>query len=132
MDIEQARAFIRQNPRAVLATLRRDGRAQVTPIMVGVEPGGQLEISSSERTAKVHNLRRDPRASLCVFTERFYGSHVEVEGRAEIISLPEAMELLVAYYRNLAGEHPDWDEYRRAMIAEGRCLIRITIEKAVG
>ena len=92
----------------------------------------RAESPAEQKILAAINLRRDPRASLCVFTERFYGSHVEVEGRAEIISLPEAMELLVAYYRNLAGEHPDWDEYRRAMIAEGRCLIRITIEKAVG
>jgi PPOX class probable F420-dependent enzyme len=132
MDVVEAREFVRQNSRAVLATLRRDGRAQVTPVMVGVEPGGRLDISSSEVTAKVRNLRRDPRASLSVLTERFYGPHVQIYGRAEIVSLPEAMELLVAYYRQLAGEHPNWEEYREAMVKEQRCLIRITIEQAVG
>jgi len=131
MDIDEARAFVRRNPRGVLATLRNDGRAQVTPVLVGVDPEGRLEVSSREATAKVRNLRRDPRASFCAFTERFFGDNVQVYGTADIVSLPDAMEPLVAYYRRLAGEHPDWNDYRQAMAKEQRCLIRITIEEAV-
>ena len=78
----------------------------------------------------VRNLRRDPRAALCVFVEAFRGPWVQIEGTAEIVTLPEAMEPLVDYYRRLAGEHPDWDDYRRAMTADRRALIRITIERA--
>jgi PPOX class probable F420-dependent enzyme len=115
----------------VLATYRRDGRPQLTPVLAGVDEAGRLQISSSEGTAKVRNLRRDPRAALCMFTEAFFGPSVQLYGRAEIVSLPEAMELLVGYYRQLAGEHPDWGEYREAMRRERRCLIRITIEDAV-
>src|SRR5690348_4907481 len=104
MDLEQAGEFARSNPRAVLVTLRKDGRAQATPVLAGVDDTGRIEISSGERTAKVRNLRRDPRATLCFITERFFGDYVQVSGNAEIASLPEAMEPLVAYYRRLSGE----------------------------
>jgi PPOX class probable F420-dependent enzyme len=131
VEAEHARQFVRQNPRAVLATLRRDGRPQLTPVLVGIDEAGRPEISTSEVTAKVRNLRRDPRASLCMLTESFFGESVQIHGTAEIVSLPQAMEPLVEYYRRLAGEHPDWDEYRDAMKREQRCLIKISIEEAV-
>ena len=132
MDAERARQFVRDHPRAVLGTLRKDGRPQLTPVLVGVDDQGRLQISTRETAAKIHNLRRDPRASLCILEDRFFGRSVQIHGTAEIVSLPEAMELLVAYYRQLAGEHPNWDEYREAMKKEQRCLLRITIEEAVG
>ena len=131
MQAERARQFVRQNHRGVLATLRKDGRPQVTPVMAGVDEGGRVEISSSELTAKVRNLRRDPRASLCMLTESFFGESTQILGTAEIVSLPEAMDGLVEYYRRIAGEHPDWGEYREAMKREQRCLIKITIEQAI-
>ena len=130
MDDEQARRFVRENPRGVLATHRKDGRPQLTPVLAGVDGQGRLQISSTEATAKVRNLRRDPRASLCMFTERFFGPSVQIHGTAEVVSLPQAMDLLVEYYRQVAGEHPNWDEYREAMRREQRCLIHITIEQA--
>ena len=83
-----------------------------------------------ETAYKVRNLRRDPRAALCVFVEAFTGPWVQIEGTADVVTLPEAMEPLVDYYRRLAGEHPDWGDYRRAMTADRRVLIRITIERA--
>jgi len=133
VELEQARDFVRRNSRAVVGTYRRDGRAQLTPVLTGVDDDGLLEISSREGTAKVRNLRRDPRVSLCVFTDRFFARWVQVDGSATILSLPEAMEPLVAYYRRVAGrEHPDWDDYRRAMDRDRRCLIKVTIERAVG
>ena len=130
MDITEAQQFLRENECAVLATWRRDGRVQMSPITVGLDAEGCAIISSRETAYKVKNLRRDPRASLCVFVDEFTGPWIQVEGTAEIVSLPEAMEPLVEYYRLVAGEHPDWDDYRRAMERDRRVLIRITIERA--
>jgi PPOX class probable F420-dependent enzyme len=127
---EQARAFLRENHRAVLATARADGRPQLSPVTCGLDDAGRVIISTRETAVKVRNLRRNPLASLCVFSDAFFGSWVQVEGQAEIISLPGAMELLVGYYRQLSGEHPDWDDYRAAMVRERRCLVRIEITRA--
>ena len=122
--------FLRAHHRGTLATFRRDGRPQLSLVTVTADAEGRVIISTRERSAKVKNLRRDPRASVLVFTEQFYGDWVQLDGTAEIVPLPEAMELLVDYYRRAAGEHPDWDEYRQAMQAEGRCLIRFAIDRA--
>jgi PPOX class probable F420-dependent enzyme len=130
MEIAKAQQFLQEHECAVLATWRRDGRVQMSPITVGLDTEGRAIISSRETAYKVKNLRRDPRASLCVFVDEFTGPWVQVEGTAEIVSLPEAMEPLVEYYRLVAGEHPDWDDYRRAMERDRRVLIRITIERA--
>jgi PPOX class probable F420-dependent enzyme len=102
----------------------------MSPVTVGLDAAGRAIIASRETTYKVRNLRRDPRAALCVFVEAFTGPWVQIEGTAEVVTLPEAMEPLVDYYRRLAGEHPDWEDYRRAMTADRRALIRITIERA--
>ena len=130
MDLEQARSFLRSNDRGILMTRRQDGLPQMSPVNAGIDTEGRLIISTREPAVKVRNLRRDPRASYCGFTEKFFGPWVQVDGHAEILSLPEAMEQLVAYYRLLAGEHPDWDDYQAAMIRDRRCLIRITLEGA--
>jgi PPOX class probable F420-dependent enzyme len=132
MDVERAKAFLTQHHRAVLVTRRRDGGAQTSPVTAGLDEEGRAIISSTEAAAKVRNLRRDPRASLCVMNDRFFGDWVQVDGTAAIVSLPEAMEPLVDYYRRLAGEHPDWDDYRAAMERDRRCLIRIRVERASG
>ncbi|HEY5869266.1 MAG TPA: PPOX class F420-dependent oxidoreductase [Candidatus Tectomicrobia bacterium] len=130
MDIAVAQQFLREHENAVLATWRRNGRLQMSPVTVGLDSAGRAIISSAETTYKVRNLRRDPRATLCIFVEAFTGPWVQIEGTAEVVTLPEAMEPLVDYYRRPAGEHPDWDAYRQAMIADRRALIRITIERA--
>jgi PPOX class probable F420-dependent enzyme len=78
---------------------------------------------------KVKHLRRDPRVSVLIFTQRFYGDFVQAEGTAEIIELPEAMELLVDYYRDISGEHPDWDDYRAAMERDRRVIVRFAMER---
>jgi PPOX class probable F420-dependent enzyme len=130
MDLAQARDFLRANHRAVLATARADGRPQLSPVACGVDGAGLVIISTRETAVKTRNLRRNPAASLCVFTDGFYGPWVQVDGSAEIISLPEAMDHLVDYYRRISGEHPDWAEYRAAMIRDGRCIVRITLTRA--
>jgi len=129
---EQARDFLRTNHRGVLSTLRRDGRPQLSPVAATVDDGGRVIVSTSETTAKARNLRRDPRVSLCVFSDSFYGPWAQVDGMAEIVELPEAVELLVDYYRRISGEHPDWDDYRRAMVEDRRVLVRFAIERASG
>lgn len=130
MDIDQALDYIRANHKAVLATLKRDGTPALSPITVGVDGGGHVEISTRQTAYKVRHIRRDPRVWLCVFPDGFYGSWVQIEGRAEIVDLPQAMDGLIDYYRRISGEHPDWDDYRAAMEREQRCLLRITIVKA--
>ena len=129
MEIAAALDFVREHHNAVLLTYRRDGSAQLSPITCDVS-GGQIVVSTRETALKVKNLRRDPRVSLCVLADQFYGSWIQLDGTAEIVSLPDALELLVDYYRGLRGEHPDWDEYRAAMVTDRRCILRITVERA--
>ena len=130
MTPDEARAFVRSNHAAVLATFRRDGRPQLTPVGAGVDDEGRIEISTRETAMKVKNLRRDPRISLCVISSEIHGPWAQVEGTAEIVDRPEAIDLLVGYYRRISGEHPDWDEYRQAMEDEKRVLVRFAIERA--
>jgi PPOX class probable F420-dependent enzyme len=125
-----ARAFIASNHQAVLVTRRPSGGVQTSPVTAGVDGEGKVVISTTQTTYKTRNLRRDPAVALCVFTDRFFGPWVQIEGTAEIVPLPEAMERLVDYYRRIRGEHPDWDDYRRAMERDRRVLIRISIERA--
>jgi PPOX class probable F420-dependent enzyme len=130
IDIPEALEFVRHNHNAVLATTRADGSPQLSPVTVGVDDGGRIVISTRETAMKTRNLRRDPRAVLCVVTKRFYGPWVQISGTAEIVSLPEAMDPLVEYYRGISGEHPAWDEYREAMRSEQRVLVRIAVTAA--
>ena len=130
MDLEAAREFIRNNHRAVLTTRRANGDPQLSPVVCGVDADGRVAVSTREAALKVKNLRRDPRASLCVLNDGFFGDWIQVDGTAEVVSLPEAMELLVDYYRSLAGEHDDWDDYRTAMERERRVLVRVELERA--
>jgi PPOX class probable F420-dependent enzyme len=131
MDIAQAVDFMRTNHNAVLHTYRKDGSPQLSPITVGMDDEGRPIISSRETAFKTKNLLRDPRATLCVLNPHFYGEWGYVDGVCEVVHLPEAMELLVAYYRQVRGEeHPDWGEYRAAMETDRRVILRITVERA--
>jgi PPOX class probable F420-dependent enzyme len=130
MDAAEALGFARKNPHAVLATMRRDGTPQLSPVLVAVDFQDRLVVSTRETAMKTLNVRRDPRAWLCVLNDRFFGDWAQISGDVEVVSLPEAMEPLVEYYRSISGEHPDWDDYRAAMVKQRRCLIRITPTKA--
>jgi PPOX class probable F420-dependent enzyme len=121
--------FIRPRHHALLSTFRRDGRPQMSPVTMGVDDGERVVVSTYPERAKARNLRRDPRVSVCVLSDDWDGPWVQVDGTAEVLHLPEALEPLVAYYRVIAGEHPDWDEYRQAMRRQGKALIRVTIER---
>jgi PPOX class probable F420-dependent enzyme len=130
MDVSEARDIIREQHDAVLATVRPNGEPQMSPILVALDAEGFAVISTRETAYKVHNLRRDPRASICILPDAFFGRWIQIDGRAEIVSLPQAMDGLIAYYRSISGEHPDWDDYRRAMLRDKRCLIRVRVERA--
>jgi PPOX class probable F420-dependent enzyme len=119
-------AFIRPRHRMVLTTFRSDGSLQSSPVTGGVDDNGRLVIASYPQRAKVANTRRRPSASVVVLSDDFTGTYVQLDGDAEIVDLPDAVEPLVEYYRSIAGEHPHWEEYRRAMVDQGKCLIRIT------
>jgi PPOX class probable F420-dependent enzyme len=125
MDLDQAREFIKEHHRAVLATRRADGGVQQSPVLVAVDGDGNVVVSSREAAYKTRNLRRDPWAQACVFTDRFFGPWVVVTGEVEVVSLPDALEPLVEYYRSVGGEHPNWDEYRQSMHEERRVLLRL-------
>jgi PPOX class probable F420-dependent enzyme len=130
MELGTAREFLRAHHRVVLATSRADGRPQLSPVTAAVDDEGRVLISTRETAVKTRNLRRDPRASLCVLNDGFFGDWIQAEGTAEVVPLPEAMELLVSYYRSVAGEHPDWDDYRAAMERDRRVIVRITLTRA--
>jgi len=130
VDIERATSFLTKHPRAVLATTRVDGRPQLSPVVAAVDADGRVLVSTRETAIKAKNLARDPRASLCLLNENFFGEWYQVEGTAELVHLPDAMPILEDYYRRISGEHPDWDEYRDAMRRERRLILRITIDRA--
>jgi PPOX class probable F420-dependent enzyme len=130
MEIGHALEFIRQQHEAVMQTYRRDGSPQLSPIACTVDADGLIAVSTRETAMKTKNLRRDPRTSLCVVSQGFYGDWIQVDGRAEVVSLPDAMDHLVEYYRSIRGEHPDWDDYRAAMVRDRRVIVRITPERA--
>jgi PPOX class probable F420-dependent enzyme len=125
---EELLEFLRPRHRALLLTLRSSGRPQLSPVTCGVDGEGRVVVSTYPQRAKVANARRDPAVSLCVLSDDWNGPWVQVEGTAEVIDLPEAVEPLVDYYRSISGEHPDWDEYRQAMRTQGKSLLRVTIE----
>jgi len=127
-DREQLLEFLRPRHHAILMTTRKDGRPQSSPNTCGVDGAGRIVISTYPERAKVYNIRRDPRVSVCVLSDEFGGAWVQVDGTAEVLDLPEALEPLVEYFRVISGEHSDWDEYRQAMRDQGKSLIRVTIE----
>jgi PPOX class probable F420-dependent enzyme len=126
MDIAGAVAFARANHRMILATRRADGRPQMSPVVGAVDNDGRVLISSREPAMKTRNIRRNPTVSVCVLNDGFFGPWAQIEGSAEVVALPEAMDVLEFSYRQIAGEHPDWDDYRRAMTAERRVVLRVT------
>lgn len=130
MDIADALAYCRENHHSVLVTRKRNGDPQPSPVVHGVDEQGRVVISTREPAYKVRNLRRDPRATLCALPDSFTGRWLTVEGTVEIVSLPDAMERLVALYRQIRGEHPDWDDFRQAMERERRVVLALTPERA--
>jgi PPOX class probable F420-dependent enzyme len=121
--------FIRSRHHVVLLTVKRDGTPQLSPVTAGLDSQGRIVISTYPERAKTHNARRQPQVDVLVLSDDFGGPWVQVSGRAEVLDLPEALEPLVEYFRVIAGEHDNWDEYRAAMQRQGKSLIRVTIER---
>ncbi|OKH78844.1 pyridoxamine 5'-phosphate oxidase [Mycobacterium sp. SWH-M3] len=126
VGIDELVDFVRPRHRMVLTTFRSDGSLQSSPVTGGVDAAGRIVIASYPQRAKSANARRNPQVSVTVLSDEFDGPYVQVDGEAEVLALPEAVEPLVDYFRAIAGDHPDWDEYRQAMVDQGKCLIRIT------
>lgn len=126
VDLDGLLDFVRPRHRFVLLTRRSDGSPQASPVTGGVDDAGRLVISTYPERAKTHNARRDPEVSVVVLSDEWNDAWVQVNGTAEVLDVPEALDAFVEYFRNISGEHPDWDEYRRAMLDQGKSLIRIT------
>lgn len=126
---DDVREFIRAHHRGVMATTRSDGGSAMSPVLVGVDDDGSLVISTRETARKTAHVRRTGRAAVCVFQDSFFGEWVFAEGPTSVESVPRALEALVRYYRGVSGEHPDWDEYRAAMLRDRRVLLRMLIER---
>ena len=126
VDLDGLLDFIRPRHQMVLVTTRADGRPQLSPVTGGVDPSGRIVISTYPERAKTANARRDPRVSVLVLSDDFGGAWVQVDGDCEVIDPPDSVEPLVEYFRCISGEHPDWDEYRRAMVEQGKSLLRVT------
>jgi PPOX class probable F420-dependent enzyme len=121
--------FLRPRHHAILGTIRSDGDIQMSPVTMGLGPDGSVLIASYPERAKVRNLRRRPQASVCVLSDSFGDSWVQLTGAATVVDLPDALDRLVDYFRSISGEHPDWDEYRQAMVTQGKVLLKIHIER---
>lgn len=129
MELNRAKAFLTQHHWAILATRRKNGELQMSPVTVGLDSGGHAVISSRETAYKVKNLRRDPRAALCAITPTFHGEGwVQISGKAEVVSLPDALDTLVYLQRQVYGEHKSWPEFHARMAREQRVIIRIAVE----
>ncbi|BBZ47089.1 PPOX class F420-dependent oxidoreductase [Mycobacterium parmense] len=126
VDMSELLEFVRPRHRMVLTTFRADGSLQSSPVTGGIDGHGRVVIASYPQRAKSVNVRRNGKASVVVLSDEFNGAYVQLDGDAEVIDVPEAVEPLVDYYRAIAGEHPDWADYRRAMVDQGKCLIRVT------
>ncbi|MEU6644126.1 PPOX class F420-dependent oxidoreductase [Saccharomonospora sp. NPDC046836] len=122
--------FLRPRHRGVLVTTRSDGSPQLSPVTCGVDTQGRIVVSTYPERAKVRNVRRDARVSICVLSDDWNGPYVQVDGQAEVLDMPDALDGLVEYFRCISGEHPDWDEYRDAMVRQNKSLIRIDIERS--
>jgi PPOX class probable F420-dependent enzyme len=129
VDRDQLLEFARTRHKGTLVTTRRDGRPQMSPVACGIDAEGRVVVSTYPERAKAVNARRDPRVSILIHSEDWNDPYVQIDGTAEVIDMPEALDGLVDYYRCIAGEHPDWDEYREAMRNQAKSLIRITIDR---
>jgi len=129
VDLAGLLEFVRPRHHLLLVTARADGRPQVSPVSGGVDDAGRIVISTYPDRAKVRNAERDPRVSVCVLSDEWDGPWVQLDGTAEVLHMPDAEDALVDYYRCIAGEHPDWDEYRAAMRLQGKSLVRVTPDR---
>ncbi|MFD4556039.1 PPOX class F420-dependent oxidoreductase [Streptomyces sp. NPDC058469] len=129
VSLDELLDFVRPRHRAILLTRRTDGSPQGSPLTCGVDDSGRIVVSTYPERAKTRNAKRDPRVSLIVLSDEWNGPWVQIDGTAEVIDSPDSVEPLVEYFRNISGEHPDWDEYRAAMVKQGKSIVRVTPER---
>ncbi|MGW4593792.1 PPOX class F420-dependent oxidoreductase [Streptomyces sp. NPDC004457] len=129
VSLDELLDFVRPRHHALLITRRADGSPQASPLTCGVDDSGRIVVSTYPERAKTRNAKRDPRVTLVVLSDDWNGPWVQIDGTAEVIDTPDSVEPLVEYYRNIAGEHPDWDEYREAMVKQGKSIIRVTPDR---
>ncbi|HEX7308604.1 PPOX class F420-dependent oxidoreductase [Lentzea sp.] len=130
MDLDQAREVLRSQHRAVFCALKSDGTPAMSPVLVALDDNGDVLVSTRETAYKTKQVLRDPNVWLCVLPDSFYGRWIQISGTATVVPLPEAMDLLVDYYRTISGEHSDWNDYRAAMEREKRVVLRISLTSA--
>ena len=118
--------FVRPRHRMIVITQRADGSPQASPVTGGVDNSGRIVISTYPERAKAKNARKRPDVSVVVLSDDFNDPWVQVDGTCEVLDVPDALDAFVEYFRNISGEHPDWAEYRQAMLDQGKCLMRIT------
>jgi PPOX class probable F420-dependent enzyme len=126
---EELLEFIRTRHNAIVMTTRTDGRPQASPVTCGIDDQGRIVVATYPERAKTRNARRDPRVSVLFLSDDFGGPWVQVDGTTEVLDVPEAVEPLVEYYRSISGEHPDWAEYREAMVKQDKSLLRVTPDR---
>ena len=129
VDQSALQEFLRPRHHGMLVTTRSDGRPQMSPVTCGVDADGRIVVSTYPDRAKARNARREPAVSMCVLSDDWNGPYVQVDGLAEVLDMPAALDGLVEYFRCISGEHPDWDEYRQAMVRQNKTLIRISIQR---
>ena len=129
VSLDELLDFVQPRHRAILLTRRTDGSPQGSPLTCGVDDSGRIVVSTYPERAKTRNAKRDPRVSLIILSDDWNGPWVQIDGTAEVIDSPESVEPLVEYFRNISGEHPDWDEYRAAMVKQGKSIVRVTPER---
>ena len=125
-DLDALLNFVRPRHRMLLATTRTDGRPQISPLSGGVDEQGRIVMATYPRRAKTRNAERSPQVSIVVLSDEWNGPWVQVDGDAEVLHMPQAEDALVDYFRSISGEHPDWQEYRQAMLVQDKSLIRVT------
>ncbi|TME21997.1 MAG: PPOX class F420-dependent oxidoreductase [Chloroflexi bacterium] len=131
IDLDRAHHFLRVRHDGILATIKRDGRPQLSNILYFLDDDGRIKISATQTRAKTLNLRRDPRASLHVQGRDRY-EYLVAEGAAQLVEGEGLAEALRHYYRKVRGEHPNWAEYDAAMVNEQRLLLSISVDRAYG
>ncbi|MFC8129948.1 PPOX class F420-dependent oxidoreductase [Streptomyces sp. NPDC057302] len=129
VSVDELLDFVRPRHRAILLTARADGTPQGSPLTCGVDDSGRIVVSTYPERAKTRNAKRNPQVSVIVLSDEWNGPWVQIDGTAEVIDSPESVEPLVEYFRNISGEHSDWDEYREAMVKQGKSIIRITPQR---
>ena len=130
MEIGEAQEFLKHNHHGVLVARKRDGSLQMTLVSPVIGKEGKVIITARDTTYKVKNIKRNPQVSLLVYGDKFNGSnYIQIDGKAEVIAHPQAMDIVLDWHRQIRGEPANWDDIRKKTLAEGRIAIRVTTEK---